>query len=249
MIAELEKAYVLHSRPFKDTSLLVDFFTENFGRVTLVAKGARQQKKKNNFVLQPFIKTEISWQGKSQLKTLTSAEVINKPTSLESNSHIEQVSSANKLSSKYLYSAFYANELLSYLLPLDESNTSIFLLYDALLNALKSQYNLERTLRFFEFSLLVDLGYGVDFSTSASQKAIEKNKKYYYLPEKGFIEVEAGSEILYASNIAFEGYIILGIAKHAYEQEEIRQAAKIITRKAIAHLIPGKQIKSRELFI
>lgn len=249
MIAELETAYVLHSRPFKDASLLVDFFTESFGRITLVAKGARQQKKKTNVVLQPFVKVEISWQGKSQLKTLTSSEVASKPASSESHLHLGQLSSTNKLSSKYLYSAFYANELLTYLLPLDEPNAGIFLLYDTLLDALRSQYNLEKTLRFFEFSLLLELGYGVDFSVSASQKNIEKDKKYYYFPEKGFVEVEVEGEILSAPSVAFEGYIILEIAKHAYEQKEIRQAAKIITRKAIAHLIPGKQIKSRELFI
>ncbi len=248
MIIELENAYVLHSRPFKDTSLLVDFFTENFGRLTLIAKGARQQKKKNNFLLQPFIKIKISWQGKSQLKTLTSTEITNIAITPESHCEKEK-GRTEELTSKYLYSAFYANELLTYLLPLDEPNADIFSLYDGLLSALKCQFDLEGSLRFFEFSLLSELGYGIDFNSSASQAKIEVDKKYYYLPNEGFIDKNRDNEELAASYNSFAGSAILAIANNAYEQAEVRQVAKTIARTAINHLTSGKKIKSRELFI
>ncbi len=249
MIAELEGAYILHSRPFKDTSLLVDFFTENFGRITLVAKGARQQKKKHNFILQPFVKTNISWQGKSQLKTLTLTEIVVNTIPTKESCNKGQSVTTDRLSGKYLYSGLYANELLTYLLPLDEPNLDIFSLYDDLLTALRCQYDLETSLRMFEFSLLFELGYGIDFNTSTSQEMIEADKEYYYLPEEGFIDTQVANDLLATSCIAFEGRIILDIANHIYERSEVRQVAKAIARKAIGHLTAGKKIKSRELFI
>jgi DNA repair protein RecO (recombination protein O) len=259
MKVELENAYVLHSRPFKDSSLLVDFFTENFGRITLVAKGARQQKKKGNFLLQPFICLKISWQGKSQLKTLISTEISTYVTNDEVEDNVNTVLNNNiepennKLQGNYLYSGFYANELLTYLLPFDEPNTGIFFLYTNLLISLKNKLDLEKTLRLFEFSLLSELGYGIDFISSAStNKSINSSKQYYYEPSDGFVCVGINDENKENSLIVgrhfFDGHIILGVYNQEYNNKTVRQAAKYISRISFDYLLMGKKIKSRDFF-
>lgn len=259
MKAELENAYVLHSRPFKDTSLLVDFFTENFGRITLVAKGARQQKKKGNFLLQPFVSLKISWQGKGQLKTLISTEIATFTINADANHIVDIDKNNNSLEKNYLYSGFYANELLTYLLPFDESNANIFSLYARLLIALKNKFELEKTLRLFEFSLLSELGYGIDFiNTSISGELIEAGKQYCYEPSKGFlcldtvglgtgigVSVESGFA---ASKCSFGGDVVLGIYNQEYTNNAVRKAAKYIARISIDNVLSGKKIKSRDFF-
>ena len=256
MKAELENAYVLHSRPFKDTSLLVDFFTENFGRITLVAKGARQQKKKGNFLLQPFVSLKISWQGRGQLKTLTSTEIITATVVADNDKIIDIDKNNNRLENKYLYSGFYANELLTYLLPFDEPNTDIFSLYANLLMALKNKFDLEKTLRLFEFSLLSELGYGIDFiHASISGDLIEAGKQYYYVPSEGFVSLDAlDSEDVslevdpIVSRHVFDGLVILGVYSQEYNDKAVRQAAKYIARKSMDNILLGKKIKSRDFF-
>ena len=254
MKVELEYAYVLHSRPFKDTSLLVDFLTENYGRVTLIAKGARQQKKKGNFLLQPFASLKISWQGRGQLKTLISTEVafhtvvFNRAVDSTLGSRVHK-----NLEGSYLYSGFYANELLTYLLPYEEPNADTFYTYVNLLTALKEKSDLEMTLRLFELSFLSELGYGIDFTVAAATNDfIALDKQYYYKPGEGFFDIEKLDEnlknnLLNARNTFF-GSVILAINSHEYAQQSVRQAAKYICRKSIDHILMGKTIKSRELF-
>jgi DNA repair protein RecO (recombination protein O) len=254
MKVELENAYVLHSRPFKDTSLLVDFLTENFGRITLVAKGARQQKKKGNFLLQPFVSLRISWQGKSQLKTLISTEICSHIESFKKTSDENYELNINKsLEGNYLYSGFYANELLTYLLPFNESNEKIFYIYVHLLTALSNKFDLEKILRLFEFSFLTELGYGIDFiSAAATNNVIEANKKYYYEPNEGFICTDTLDENLknnlLVSRFFFDGSVISAINNQEYSKQDVRQAAKYISRKSLDHILMGKKIKSRDFF-
>ena len=254
MKVELENAYVLHSRPFKDTSLLVDFLTEKFGRVTLVAKGARQQKKKGNFLLQPFVSLRISWQGKGQLKTLISTEITRHITNSNSGVADNTTSHVYKnLEGNYLYSGFYVNELLTYLLPFDESNEDIFYSYVNSIAALKNQFDLEKTLRLFEFSFLSELGYGIDFGAAAmTNESITLNKNYYYEPGEGFFDTDSLDESLKNNLLTngnfFDGGVISAINENDYNNKNVRRAAKYISRKSLDHILMGKKIKSRDFF-
>ena len=254
MKVELENAYVLYSRPFKDTSLLVDFLTENFGRITLVAKGARQQKKKGNFFLQPFVNLRISWQGKSQLKTLIFTEITSHITNINIEVEKNFESHINKnLEGNYLYSGFYANDLLTYLLPFDESNSDIFYIYVNLLTSLKNKLDLEKNLRLFEFSFLAELGYGIDFiSVATTSESIKPNKQYYYEPSEGFfctdgLDDNQKNGLLVSRNI-FDGSIILAINNQEYINQRVRQSAKYISRMSLNCILMGKKIKSRDFF-
>lgn len=231
MRIELQPAYVLHTRPFRDTSLLVDFLTQDYGRVTLVAKGARTAKQRQRYFLQPFSPLSISWQGKSELKTLINVESL--PTALTLEGH-------------FLYSGFYANELLVYLLPDNDEVEDIYRLYCALLIDLQRQSKLEPTLRQFEFSLLNFLGYGINFEYEAIEGTpIEKDRFYHFSPDTGFIlEPKNDSQ----GTGVFQGQCLLNIASCSYSDDLTLRVAKKISRSAFALYLQGKSIKSRELF-
>lgn len=231
MRIELQPAYVLHSRPFRDTSLLVDFFTRDYGRVTLIAKGARNPKQNQRHSLQAFAPLSISWQGKSELKTLIGNESLGNSFALEG---------------RFLYSAFYANELLSYLLAQGDSVMEVYDLYSDLLFSLQKKTDLEITLRNFEFSLLNLMGYGIDFEYEASEgRPILAEERYGFISEAGFFPEEQCTDKMLA---IYPGMHLLSISKGQYTDPVARQLAKKITRIAFATLLQGKKIKSRELF-
>ena len=229
MRVDLQPAYVLHTRPFRDTSLLVNIFSMDHGRLTLVAKGARNSKSQRRQLLQPFIPLHLSWQGKHALKTLTA---------------IEASKAFIALQDKYLYSGFYINELLMYLLPENDSADSIFQLYEHSLGQLMQRSDLEHCLRYFEFSLLADLGYGIDFSCD-SESSIPINPEHHYGldPELGFTLCDHNS-----SQLCFSGAELLAIADHNYSTAAVRRAAKQIARLILDFYLQGKVIKSRDLF-
>lgn len=179
MQVQTQPAYVLHSRPFRDTSLLVDVLTRDFGRVGLIARGQRQARQKSRRVLlQPFVPLLLSWRGRSDLKTLTGAE---------------NSAAGVFLTGHYLYSGLYANELIMRLLPQGDAHPDIFSNYQHLLTQLATGHMLEAVLRRFEFSLLDELGYGLDFHVEAnSGEAIQPGAIYVYRAELGFVAVAAG---------------------------------------------------------
>ncbi len=233
MRVELQPAYVLHTRPYRDTSLLVDVFTEDYGRLTLVAKGARQPKQRQRHLFQPFIKLLISWQGKSELKTLIGIEAVVDTFTFEN---------------KFLYSALYANELLIYLLRHEDAAPDIYRLYTLLLFKLAQQEDLESTLRQFEFSLLAELGYAIDFSQEAiNGEPIEANSYYHFVVDTGFI-LESVSNVN-SQSTRYLGSHLLAIAENKYSDSIVRKSAKSIARTALNVYLQGKVIKSRELFM
>jgi len=231
MRIDLQPAYVLHTRPFRDTSLLVDFFTQDYGRVTLVAKGARNAKQRQRYFLQPFSPLSISWQGKGELKTLIG---------------VDAPSTSLALEGRFLYSGFYANELLVYLLPDNDEVEDIYHLYGSLLMSLQQKLSLEPTLRKFEFSLLSCLGYGIGFEFESAEGApIERDKFYHFSPDVGFI---LNQEVNAREGNVFQGQYLLNIASQAYPDAATLQVAKKISRSAFSLCLQGKPIKSRELF-
>ena len=244
MRAELQPAYILHSRSYRDTSLLVDVFSAHYGKLTLIAKGARKPKQYQRQLLQPFIPVLISWQGKSQLKTLTSIEAACLPFELQG---------------KFLYSGLYLNELLNYILAPNDPAPAVFQLYAVVLEQLSAQKDLEACLRQFEFSLLSELGYGIDFSVDVvSGKPIESTSTYHFRVEQGFVEVVDGrlqaaegfdqpTEGSYPIP-CYSGELLGAIANAEFDRLDVRRAAKQITRLALKPCLRGNILKSRALF-
>lgn len=175
----LEPAFVLHRRPYQETSIIVDFFTRKYGRINAVAKGAKRPKSPLRSVLSPASKLSISLSGKNDLKTLSSAEILNH--------YILN-------SSQSLNSIVYINELLTKAIEKEDPHEHIFDLYEGLLMNMSSSHStvfLEGLLREFELSLLQGMGYGVDLVREAeTNKKIKKDLRYSFNPDLGFLEVK-----------------------------------------------------------
>ncbi|MCW8196464.1 DNA repair protein RecO [Proteobacteria bacterium 005FR1] len=231
MQVQLQPAFVLHSRAYRDTSLLVDVLTPDHGRLTVVARGQRQSRQKSRRPLQPFTPLLLSWQGRSDLKTLTAAEFDG---------------TAVFLSGNYLFSGFYANELLMRLLPQGDANEEVFQSYRKLLSQLASGEDLEVVLRQFEFRLLDELGYGIDFSADAQTgESLIEDRLYGWMNDAGFIELERNGA---QAASGFLGRDLLAIAGGDFSAPETRRTAKRLARTALAPHLGDKPLKSRELF-
>lgn len=229
MIDGWQRAFVLHGRPYSETSLLLDMFTESHGRIKLLAKGARSRRSQLKGCLQPFTPLLVRWGGKGGVKTLRGAEA---------------VSLSLPLSGLTLYSGLYVNEVLSRVLEDETPYSSLFFDY---LECIQSLAGLtgspERILRRFELALLGHLGYGVDFFHCAgSGELVADNMTYRYREEKGFIAS------LVIDNYTFTGRDLAALASREFPDAETLKAAKRFTRIALKPYLGSKPLKSRELF-
>jgi len=239
---ELQPAYVLHSRPFSDSSLIVDCLTPDFGRISLLAKGARAAKSRQRNLLQPFLALSVSWQGKSNLKTLIG---------------VETQSLRLPLQGKSLYCGFYLNELLVRLLPELDAMPEILSIYQQALEALSlpsargGDSGFEVVLRRFERQLLQLLGYEINFLYEAlSSEPIHTHGHYRYEPEQGFIRVEGHlTRTEFERAMLFQGEQVLALAAHDYNQPATLYAAKCVMRLALQPLLGRKPLQSRKLFV
>jgi DNA repair protein RecO (recombination protein O) len=229
-LKELTPAFVLHTHSYRETSLIVDFFTLEQGRLSAVARGARGPKKK--VALQPFTPLLISLAGARELKTLTSYE-------------FDQGSI--HLSGDNLLMGMYVNELLVRLLGRFDPMVQLFDSYKGLVNLLaKKQKIAEEVLRRFELNLLADLGYGIVFDYEVSTgTAISAEKSYRYNLEDGFLPVPHETR----SDNGFQGKDLLAIGLGDFSRPSTRMTAKKIVRSALRPLLGDRPLNSRELFI
>ncbi|MBI6547517.1 DNA repair protein RecO [Xenorhabdus lircayensis] len=224
-----QRAFVLHGRPYSETSLLLDFFTENEGRVRVLAKGARSRRSHLKGCLQPFTPLLIRWSGRGEIKTLKDAD----PISL-----------ALPLTGSVLYSGLYVNELLSRVLEQGTAYPALFFDYLQCLQVLAaSEHTPEYALRRFELALLTNMGYGVDYLHCAgSGEPVADKMTYRYREEKGFIAS------LVVDHYSFSGYELKALAVGEFPDYVTLKAAKRFTRLALKPYLGGKPLKSRELF-
>jgi DNA repair protein RecO (recombination protein O) len=166
-----QPAFVLHSYPYKETSLIIDLLTRDFGRVAVVAKGAKRPMSKLRAVLQTFQPLQTAWSGKSELRTLIDAEWVGGMLPLERTA---------------LLCGFYLNELLVKLLARDDPHPALFDQYVATLNELAHGEPAQIALRKFERALLKETGVAADLSRSTTTRAfVEPAADYVVDPEKG----------------------------------------------------------------
>ena len=227
--AELLPAYLLHSRKYRNTSLIAEFLTERDGRVTAVIRGARGGKKKGGGIVQPFTPLLVNCIGRGELKTLAKMEV----------------GTINRLVGENLLIGLYVNELLIRLLGKYEACVPIFRAYQNLTVALAADSAPVRALREFELKLLIELGYGVTFDVDASGgKPVQTGRYYSYVPDQGFHLLPDATH----KGAVYKGEVLLAIAAGRLDDGEVNNSAKTITRAAFAELLGGKPLKSRELF-
>ncbi len=241
MSHELHACYILHTRPYRDSSLLVDLFSVQQGRVRAVLKAARGTSKSARLkrsAVQPFTPLLASWSGRSELKSIYQLEVS---------------AAAIPLQGERLYSALYLNEVLVRVLKYSEEsseNPKLFSLYENSLHQLVHHEHYDLVLRHFEFSLLELLGYGLvfdcDFETG---EAVNDNYFYRYIPDSGFVRIEEKQlAASHQSNVLFSGAELLALASNELHPG-LRQLAKRICRQAMRTHLGAKPLKSRELFL
>lgn len=231
VVESLNPAYVLHSRRFSESSLMVDFFTQQHGQMTLLAKGALNSKSGRQALLQPFMPLMIRWRGRGETPLLT---------------QLEAAAPAHPLKGKRLYCGLYLNELTRYLLPKFESQQAIFAHYVAgilsLSQADSSNADVEPILRRFERQLLDELGIGLNLTHDHQGNPIDANAYYQYV-------IQEGAQLCVASHqMALQGETLLGLANDAILTEQQRKEARWLMRYVLSFYLQGKVLKSRELF-
>lgn len=224
----MQRAFVLHRREYRESSLLVDFFTEQQGRITLLAKGARRARSPLKALLQPFTPLLLSWSGRGELKILTKAEAISMSLPMKTLS---------------LYSGFYVNEVLMRVLDSHTAYPELFQHYLQCLTRLAVYSDIEPILRTFEFQLLQALGYGVNFTHCAATGEPVSPKMYYQ-----FLENEGFTASLLQNNLSFMGQDLLAFATLDFSAKSTQQAAKRFTRLVLKPYLGAAPLKSRELF-
>lgn len=224
----LEPSYVLHTRPYRDTSLLVDLLTVNHGKVSVIARSARGLRSRFKGSLVLFSPLLITASGKSDLLQLSEVEISEAAVFLEGNK---------------LFFGLYLNELLVRLLQKYDPYPEIFNAYAAILKQFVSTENCQLCLRRFEMLLLSELGYQLPLHQSACGSEISSQQTYVYQFDQGFVVSPQ-----YKGHNVFQGEHLLAIAKQDFNNNEILTACRRLMRLAIGHLLGDYTLKTRELF-
>jgi len=232
MRVETQVAYILHKRAFRDSSQILDVFSREYGRISLMSRGSRGAKSKAGGLLQLFRPILISWQGRGEMPFLNSVEMAD--------------IQAPGLSGRSQMSAMYLNELLVYLLHKNDVHEEIFDQYHACLYALKENNNIEIVLRLFEKELLQLLGFGLNLVVDAdSGDPIREDAYYAYHFEHGPVLSDKNRQI---KNPVLSGLSLLEFEKNKIETPQQRSEIKQLMRYVLAGHLGYKKLKSRELF-
>ena len=219
-----QSAFVLHSRPYRESSALVDFLTPQ-GRFRAVLRGARG---KAGTLARPFVPLEVEFRGRGDLKSVA---------------RLESAGLAHWLDGNALFSGMYLNELLIRLLPAEDAHPAMFDHYAATLPALAAKRPLEPLLRAFEWRLLSELGYGFSLDEDVSGQPIASAGLYRLVPDTG---LEPVGQFLPG---LFIGADLLAMAEADWEVPGALAAAKRLMRQALAPHLAGRPLVSRELFM
>lgn len=224
----LSPAYVLHSRPYRDTSALVELLTLHEGVLRVVWRGARSVRKGPG--PQPFVPMLISATGRGELKTLTSAEIAGTYTLLQGDR---------------LFSGLYLNELLVRLLRPADPQPILFAAYQGALQALGESELVEPILRQFEWQLLDALGYGFDLRVDALGQPVDAQARYTWSADQGLLRLTGAQS---SAEAGLSGAALLRMAEDDWAEPATLRAAKLLMRQALSVHLGDKPLMSRQLF-
>ncbi|GAB5604771.1 DNA repair protein RecO [Sideroxyarcus sp. TK5] len=224
-----EPSFVLHSYPFRETSLIVEVFSRNHGRVPLVARGARRPRSAVRGLLMGFQPLALSWFGKHELRTLHSAEWQGGQPQLQGTA---------------LLCGFYLNELLLNLMARDDPHESLFDYYQQTLQRLAQEQDHAYTLRSFEKRMLQELGYALSLETEAGNgRPVVPERSYRYILERGAVPETADS----SQGMPVTGKTLLDMAADDYRDAVTARQSKQLMRMLLDHHLAGKPLHTREL--
>jgi len=227
-----QPAYVLHSYPFRETSLIVEVFTRDFGRMALLARGARRPRAAIRGLLLGFQPLELGWAGKGEVLTLMKAE---------------WQGGQPLLTGEALFCGYYLNELLMHLLPREDAHEKLFAHYADMLRRLAADpagKAREGDLRRFEKALLQELGYGLMLDRDAGGQPVEGEAFYTYRMEQGPVRLPHDGT---AAQVV-RGKTLLDLAAGDFSDPRTRIEAKALIRTLMAYYLAGKELETRKIF-
>jgi len=224
-VDEPQPAWILHSRPYRETSLLVEAFTLHSGRVGFIARGVRGPRAQPlRAALQPLQAVLLGLRGRGELLMLASAEIRD---------------GALALAGRSLLSAFYINELLLRLLPRQQPQPGLFWRYALCINSLADEASLAWNLRRFERDLLQALGYALPLAADAASGAdLDPLQRYRLDPERGAIPVMPGAAD------AVSGAALLALAQDEPPPAELLAELRPLMRRMIRWRLGGVELRS-----
>ena len=235
--ADHEPGYVLHTYAYKETSLIVEAFTRRFGRVALLARGARRPRSAMRGVLLSFHPLRFSWSGAADLANLVGAE---------------WAGGLPLLGGRGLMCGFYLNELLLRLLPRDDPHESLFDAYAEALGGLAS-LEVSVVLRGFEKRLLAELGYAPLLETDAASRPIDPECMYSYEPDRGPMPTTGSAQGQRGVNggvtVVVSGRTLLDVAAGDYARAETRDEARALMRVLIGERLHGQSLHTRSILV
>lgn len=232
MRISLNPSFILHQRPYRETSLLLDVLTRDHGRIALIARGVKQTRSPLRPLLQCFYPLLLSWQGKNELMTLHQAEPAGLPLHLQG---------------ECLLSGFYLNELLVRLLQKHDPHPQLYTIYHETLLKLQGNELNQQHLRLFEKKLLEELGYGFQFDKTVPDGQTVKAEHYYrFFPDEGFRQCAEHDDV--TSTLVFSGKSLIALAQETLNDTETLRDAKRLMRITLSQLLGNKTLNSRKLF-
>jgi DNA repair protein RecO (recombination protein O) len=223
-----QPAFVLHTYAFRETSLVLEAFTRQFGRVGLVARGARRPKSALRGLLMPFQPLLLSWAGKSELKTLHKAEWLG---------------GIPQLQGLGLMCGFYVNELLLKFLAREDAHEALYDVYQSAVASLSRTGNPAVTLRGFEKYLLRELGYALVLDREADTgRPIDPARRYTYLIERGPVALEGRA----ASEVEITGKALIDLACDNFTDPDTLSQSKSLMRFLLNHYLGNQELHTRQ---
>ena len=231
-----EPAFVLHAYPYRETSLIVEAFTAGFGRVPMVARGAKRPRSEMRGLLQAFQPLALSWAGSGELKTLVKAE---------------WRGGLPLLSGSALLCGFYLNELLLKLLAREDPHAALFDDYATALHALSTESTSTAqaaVLRRFEVRLLAELGYALQLTRDVDDAPIDSSRLYHYAPDRGprVIVAQVAREPGQHPRLV-HGATLIALAAGSFPDADIAAEAKRLMRDVLDHYLEERRIVSRRV--
>lgn len=227
-----QPAYVLHTYPFRETSLIVEVFSRDFGRMALLARGARRPRSAIRGLLMAFQPLELAWSGKGEVLNLMKAE---------------WQGGQPLLAGDALFCGYYLNELLMQLLPREDAHEHLFACYGKMLGCLSVDPGgkvKEADLRRFEKALLQELGYGLTLAHDSDNRPIMPDANYVYRMEQGPVRVDFPDETMQVIG----GQTLLDIDTEDFSSARTRIESKQLMRTLMAYYLAGKELETRKIF-
>lgn len=228
MKVDLTPCYILHSRDYRESSLILEVMSREYGRVSLVAKGAKRNKKHQGINYNLYQKYLVSWVSRSELGTLIDIEI---------------ASTMSSMSPQQMLTGFYINEIILRLLHKHESHPELFDSYDATITELAANNTEQTLLRYFEKILLQSLGYGVIFDQDQNTGSpIVAEDDYCYKLDMG------PCSDTQASGIAVSGKTLIELNNETLSDTKNKSEAKILLRSLLKQYLGDKPLASRQLY-